>query len=426
MFNLDGLSNTRKIKWKYLKAGSIVLVGVKINDLIIPELTNFPVLTDNLLNELFVKYKFLADREVVIADALYNYSPYEVSERLKKSEETRNRINLFRKEYMNQKKMILFDLGVDINLDIPIIETGNIEKEYLIKDNFNSFSYMYGLNQDLDVIPSLFHRIDLAMSINDLLTNRLNSKFNLPEDKEVLFHLVVDLSKSMDSAGKLDLVIYALNSFYNYITGVLLNTKIKLYVFSDTCIPASYPLHGSEINRGDTNYSSFMKKVLHFKDKEVRNKIILFTDGQPMDRLEALKMAELIKKNKIDYTQLIFNIKDEQRHEIVFPDGRADGAVIDNVVSEIKESMVQVESTDRALDRKMKGIYKDFTEIAETCGGNQIILKINELIRIVSVEGYDRYLGLLTLATKEQTEAIRNESFEDAEKRVKKWNFRKL
>jgi len=169
-----------------------------------------------------------------------------------------------------------------------------------------------------------------------------------------------------------------------------------------------------------------MKKVLHFKDREVYNKIILFTDGQPTDRLEALKMAELIKKNKIDYTQLIFDIKDEQRHEVLFPDGRTDGAVIDNVVSEIKDNMVEVELTDEALDRKMKGIYKDFTEIAETCGGNQIILKINELIRIVSVECYDRYLGLLTLATKEQTEAIRNESFGDAEKRVKKWNFRKL
>lgn len=37
-----------------------------------------------------------------------------------------------------------------------------------------------------------------------------------------------------------------------------------------------------------------------------------------------------------------------------------------------------------------------------------------------------QYLGLLTMATKEQTEAIRSESFGNAEKRVKKWNFRRL
>ncbi len=426
MFNLDGLSNIRKVKWKYLKAGSIVLSGVKINDLVIPELTNFPVLTNNLLNELFVKYKFLGDREVVIADALYNFSPVEISQKLKKQEETRNKFNLYRKEFIYQKKMILHDLEIDSLLDVPIIDTENVEKDYLIKDNFNSFSYMYGLNQNLDLIPSLFHRIDLTMSISDLLTNRLNSKFNLPEDKEILLHLVVDYSNSMDSAGKLDLVLSTVNSFYKYITDILVNTKINLYVFSDTCIPAAYPLHGSEIKRGDTNYSSFIKKVLHFKDKDVHNKIILFTDGQPTDRMEALKMAELVKKNKIDYTQLIFDIKEEQRHEVTFPKGVVSSSIIDNVVEDMDDNMTRVELTDDALDNKMKGIYKDFTKIAENCGGNQIILKINELIRIVSIECYDRYLGLLTLATKEQAKTINNESFGDAEKRVKKWNFRKL
>ncbi len=424
MFNLDGLSNIRKVQWKHLKAGSIVLVGVKINDLIVEELVNFPVLTDSLLNELVAKYKFLADREVVVADALYNFSPFDVSDRLRKNEETRNRFNVLRQEHMHQKKMILLDLGMDASSEIPIIETESIEKEYLIRDNFNSFSYMYGLNQDLEEIPSLFHRMDLSLSIGDLLTDRVNSKFNLPEDKEVLLHLVVDFSKSMDSAGKLDLVIAALNYFHSYVTSVLSNTKIKLYVFSDTCRPASYPLHGSEIQRGDTNYSSFMKKVLHFKDREVHNKIILFTDGQPTDRPDALRLAELIRKNEIDYTQLIFDMKDEQRHEVILPDRATD--VIDNVVSEMTDDMVPVELTDEALDEKMKGIYKGFTEIAETCGGNQIILRVNELMRIVSVECYDRYLGLLTLATREQTEAIHNESFEDAEQRVKKWNFRKL
>ena len=158
----------------------------------------------------------------------------------------------------------------------------------------------------------------------------------------------------MDSGGKLDLVLSALNNFYKYISEVLLNTKIKLYVFSDTCIPADYPLKGSEIKRGDTNYSAFIKKVLHFRDKEVHNKIILFTDGQPTDRLEALKMAELIKKNKIDYTQLIFDIKDEQRHEILFPEGKPRKPVIDNIVDKADDSMTLIELTDEALDRKME------------------------------------------------------------------------
>jgi hypothetical protein len=426
MFSLDGLSNIRKVKWMNLRPGSIVLSGVKINNFIIPELKDFPVLTDNLLNDLLLKYKFLGSREVVIADALYNYSPMELSRELKNDNKKRNNINYLRQEFTNHKKMILHELNLDDYSNIPIIGTDNIERDYLIKDTYNSFSYMYGLNQNLDIIPSLFHRIDLSMSINDLLTKQIESKFNLPEDKEVLLHMVVDLSKSMDSFGKLDLVISAVNNFYSFITNALSNTKISLYVFSDTCKPVNFPLKGTEIKRSDTNYSSFMKKVLHCKDKEVHNKIILFTDGLPGDKLEALKIADLIKKNNIDYTQIIFDIWEEQRHEIILPEGQLDISVIDNCVSEETEDIVRHELKDDELDQKMKGIYKSFTEIAEHCGGNQIILKINELIKIVSVECYDRYLGLLTLATRKETEVINNESFAAVEKNVKKWDFRKL
>ena len=51
-------------------------------------------------------------------------------------------------------------------------------------------------------------------------------------------------------------------------------------------------------------------------------------------RQEALKMADLIKKNKIDYSQLIFDIQEEQRHEIILPKDNQDISVIDNCVSE--------------------------------------------------------------------------------------------
>ncbi len=52
---------------------------------------------------------------------------------------------------------------------------------------------------------------------------------------------------------------------------------------------------------------------------------------------------------------------------------------------------------DRQLDIKMSEHFKHYTDIAETAGGNQIIVRINELIKIISVECYDRYMGLLTL-----------------------------
>ncbi len=422
MFKLDGISGIKKVKWKHLRPGVIFLSGASVNGSPIPELLDFPVITEQLLYELFNKYRFLSDREVVIAEPVYNYSPFSLSKILKEGNEKRELLNQLRANHEKEKKMLLFEAGFDESPGIPLINTDVVDRDFLIKDTYNSFSYLYGLNNSLDLIPSVFHDLDLQMSVGDLLTGKINSKFNIPDDKEVLIHIAVDFSKSMDSMGKLDLVISSVEYFCNTIPLVFKNTKIKLYIFSDSCIPAELPFRSGAIERGDTSYSSFMKKVLHFRDKEVHNKVIVFTDGIPTDRTEALKIGELIKKNSVDYTQIIFDIKDEQRHEIEFPFGKERIDTADNVVTDVTDKMIQVELDDEALDRKMKRIFSEFTEIAEVCGGNQIILKINKFINLVSVECYDRYMGLLTLASREEAEALEKESSEEAKRRVKNWN----
>jgi hypothetical protein len=55
--------------------------------------------------------------------------------------------------------------------------------------------------------------------------------------------------------------------------------------------------------------------------------------------------------------------------------------------------------TPEELDRRKQGLFDTFTRIAETAGGNQIIIRVYEMLKLLSVEVYDRYLGLLTLAT---------------------------
>ncbi len=418
MFKLDGLGNIRKVRWTSLRPGVVILSGGTINDYPIPELTGFPVLTDSLISELSSRYQFLAGREVVVAEAVYNYSPFEFAAELRQSEQKRNSFNRLRQDFEATKKMVLLNMGLDLKTDVPIIGSDHVDREYMVKDTWNSFSYLYGLGDDLEPIPSFFHRMDLSLSLADLVTNRLQEKFNVPDDSQVVLHLVVDFSRSMDSLGKLDLVVQTVNAFYSFYTELLSNTTIKLYTFSDECRPALYPLQAAGVRRGNTAYASFLKKVLHHKEKEKRNKIILFTDGVPTDRSEALKIAELVKKNRIDYTQIIFDIKEEKRTEVVYADGAVVDAV-DNVVDELSADMLERVLSDEDLDAKMKRIFNEFTEVAETCGGNQIILKINELLNLVTVECYDRYLGLPSLATRAET--VQVEKTRTDKQRVKKW-----
>ncbi len=423
MFTLDGLSCIRKVKWKQLRPGSIVLGGIVINGSPIPELMDFPVLTEDIIYNLLKKYRLLEHKEVLIADALYNFNPYDLAGQMSDQKKSLNNFNKLRDDFNTQKTMILKDLGLEPDLDIPIINSEYVDRDYLRKDTYNSFTYMYGLDLDLEELPSMFHRPDLKLSISDLLTNRVNEKFNIPDDKEVNLHLVVDFSKSMDYGNKLELAITAVNSLYDFIIKNFKNCAINLYVFSDTCIPVVYPMNDIHFKRGDTSFSSFMKKVLHKRDRNVYNSIILITDGLPTDKEETLKIAELIKQNRIDYTQIILQMREEQRFEVKYPtDSKV--KITDNIIQEITSDMVDLDLTDEQLDSKMKKMYEDFTNIANICGGNQIILKINEFIKIVTVECYDRYLGALTLATKKDetiSEVIPGRM--EIKDRIKKWNF---
>lgn len=397
--NLSGLHNIRKTTWSRLRPGMIILHGFNLNGSVLPELVGYPVLTVNLVEKLYNRYRLLHNREVIVADALPGFRSFDISGEIMEKQQRMAVLNDLRRNFSTEKETILRELGLPPDLEVPLFDTEYAEKDYLIKDSYNSFSYLYGINNDNTPIPSLFDHLDLALSFGDLLTNGLTNKFRIPEDQEVMLHLVVDYSRSMESAGKLDLVLSALELFQDSINQVLKKTKIQLYIFSDTCLPVDHRLTGNEMKGGETNYGSFMKKVLHHRDRDIHNKVILFTDGRPSDRTEALKIAALFRKNKLDYTQLIFDIREEQREEIEIIGQYDESLTVDNIIrdEDMTSHMSRKILDNEALDNKINRIFGEFTEIAEAAGGNQVIVKINSLIKLVSVECYDRYMGLLTL-----------------------------
>ncbi len=398
MLNLEGINNIRKTTWRNLRPGMIVLQGFTINDKALPELYDYPILTIGLVQQLFTRYKLLHNRELIVADIQPGFPPDEISDQIIDNKRKLISLNSLRRDLSKEKRKILEELNLPPDLEIPLLGTDYVEKDFLIKDTYSSFSSLYGLGSHRTAIPSFFENLDLVLSLGDILANKLTNKFNLPEDNEVMLHLVVDYSRSMESAGKLSIVLSAINFFHTLITGSLEKTKIQLYTFSDICRPAVYPLTGGEMKGGETNYSSFMKKVLHLRDRDIYNKVILFTDGKPSDRTETLKIAALFKKNKVDYTQLIFAIKEEQREEILINGEFDHSLAVDSIINnkDMKDNMSSKLLNNEELELKLNRIFDEFTEIAEAAGGNQVIVKINSLMKMISIECYDRYMGLLT------------------------------
>ena len=421
MLEIPGFKGVKKIYWKDISVGMIIVDGIKINGSVPFELQNFPPITVALLKDLTSKYKLLNNKEVIVAYADSASSVQKMAFSMQKIEERIKAANNLRTNFQVERKKFISEL--ELAPDELFLNSSAINQNIRIKDTFNSFEAKLTDSP----IPSMFNRMEESINFADILSGRLKTKFNLPEDKEILLHLVVDYSYSMNTRDKLSLVLSTVHSFYNYLSESMLNLKIQLYVFSDECAVVKYPLSGKEIERRNTKYASFMKKVLHHNDKEVHNKIILFTDGEPSDREEALLNAGRLKKQKIDYTQIVFNIDDDRRNKV--KGNFSEKEIIDGfaIGSDNLESYLL---NDEEWAKEKEDIFYKFTEIAEACGGNQIIINVYELLNLVSFEVYDRYNGLLTLATsmpdEPPTDQMKKLIEPNNEKGIKPFLFKKL
>jgi hypothetical protein len=414
--------NLRRIDWQDLSPGMVFIGGVRINDIVPYELRGFPVITDEFLKHLRRQYRFLDRRPVIVGEPGMPQDPLsadEMREKLNKSAERLQYLNGFRKEQQREREAAGI-AGPLSSGPVPpspgfadFLPPSLQQQEHLVFNRFSSFTHPYTEIREEFQLPSLFSRPDLQITMEQLLSGRLFKEFRLPKDIPLQLHIVIDYSYSMELNNKLECAIRAANYLYKTIPRLMENTTIKLYAFSDDVREIGFPVSGRELDHGDTYYAAFLKRILRVRDREknsrriitlsepLRHKILLLTDGEPNDCAETLRLAEHIKSGKIDYTQLIFDFNESitelqvtEESGIVIKDGYADNRYL-------PESAAVREFTQEELEERKNKFYQTFTRIAESAGGNQIIVRIYEYMKLISVEVYDRYLGLLTIAERE-------------------------
>lgn len=351
MLNIEGIKSIKKIKWNEIQPGMILLGGLRINNQVPDEFKGFPVLNPLLLEDLANKFRLQYNREVIIAECASGFSPLLLSRQLRKIDGTLKKVNFFRNAFFSEKQRLTGPEKMEPNL--PLMESGFVSKRDSIENQGNSFTLPELLHANKRLIPTFLSDAPKPITLGQILAGQKEGP-KLPDDKHVLLHVVICYSFSINLHEKLNTLLTALSHFTRSINEFLGNTSIKYYVFSNECRPVNFPLNGKEMKKEDAAYSTFIKKVLHHKNRDIRNKVILFTDTPPVDREEAIHFARLFKKNKIDYTQILLNPEEH--------------------------------------------LYPVFTDFAHSCGGNQIILKDNKIAGLAALECYDRYLGLLTLA----------------------------
>lgn len=382
----------KKIRWKFLKPGQVITDDIRIDDVTIPELSEFPVLTNELLNRLTGKYRLNPDRVVTVVDNrfLNEYSgpDFDIHDFAVKAGE----INSARADLLGTKTELFRFAGMAQNPDVPLISTSLVKKENLIQDFFNSITNP--LKNAMAVVPSFFRNLRGKVTLEDMINSRVGSVLKVPHDMDVTLHLVLDYSASMESENRMLLAAGAITGFMDFVKKNLNRTNVRLYAFSDSCAEMTMAVDPDAVVRNDTNYASFMNLVMANRNAASCNKVILFSDGIPTDMEETLVLADRFRDEKIDYTQIIFRIDKERYREVYV--GEDKSSMKDNLVFDADPAYVKKVSPKEA-DRKYLETINNFTRVAKKCGGNQVIVNMNEATPPLLLECYDRYLGILSI-----------------------------
>ncbi len=391
MLELPGFRGLRKIPWKQISPGMIIISGVKVNNTTPQELFNYPILNAGLIYEITKKYHFKDGKEVVIAEVEKGNSPEKLAISLRSIEKRLQIVNEFRK-YIHQKKILLSE-KVQFNeiKDLRVIDSENVVRSESILNLFNTFEVkLKGFKT-----PSIFNKLSEDILLLDIFSKNIIKKFDFPDDRQILIHIVIDYSKDMYESKYLKETIMALDSFKKLVMECNINMTLNFYGFSDECNPLKTPLSERDMDRKGRNFSSFQKKILRFKKPNTINKVILISCGPPDDFVDAIETGGKLKRGGIDYSQIMLQ------------------------------------------KIPLKSTIEKWKAICMTCSGNQIILKEVELLELTLLEVFDLYLGNLTLANKVMVEPTfkefvnpkiiaKNPNEEQKKRVIKTFEFKKL
>ena len=139
MLELPGFLGLKKILWKNISPGMIIISGAKLNNTTPSELFNYPIISASLIFEITKKYHFRDGKEIIIAMVEKGNSPEKLARALRSIEKRINIFNEFRLTLLKNKLNALTKLNYIPNNDIKIYNSDLVASNENILNNFNSF-----------------------------------------------------------------------------------------------------------------------------------------------------------------------------------------------------------------------------------------------------------------------------------------------
>ena len=393
----------RRVRWENLPLGSIILEWTTIHGSSIPELAEYPVITERIRHKLHSRYQFLADTTVTIADPDSGID----RERIMKAAGDSlilggvfPEVERFRE---GLRRQWLADPGARSGLSRVSAYDGG--PYILTKDWARSVGTI--IKEDTAFGSALLNRENKPETPGSMISRLLTSGIRLPDANESAVHLGLDISFSMTSAGKAGFVYNNLQELLSVTAEKLRISTWNLWLLSDDVTPGNwrYPLEGAgdldamlrrqSAVSGNTNFAPFFRKVLETKNRFKNNLCILVTDGVCQDRPAALRTAEMLAGEGIDYLQLVIHQDEEYRKGVITenPENSTDGVTPEELIS---ETDTLFERNDDELRKYCDNRLREVTDIAEAAKGGQLIMTWYPLFSYISLDVYSRWLGTVS------------------------------
>ncbi len=394
-------SRIRKVKWKNLPLGSVIIQWPVINGAAVNELAAYPLITERLRTELRNKYQFLDNITVTIADPSAGLDQGFINSIVSDARQLLSGIPAMQalKKKLRQNLYSRSDIRDGI--------AGQLKYEdspFFLKKNW-ARSVRTCLHDTGDFGSGFFGEDITKGDLTGLISRMIMKEVPLPSQRPLSVDVGIDVSRSMYLNGKSESAFQQFLDIILKVSREFPYTQWRLWLVSGgTEIVhwdrfAGTELRGidgvmarHDIESGETRFSPFFRKVLNERKSAGKQLCILITDGACSDMAAALRSAEELKGEGIDYLQLILHRDEEYRNMVRLGDS---AKAVDGVVSdeEISDDDSEHKRTDEDLKSCTDDLLKRITDIAEAAHGGQIVMTYYPVFSFVSLDVYERYLG---------------------------------
>jgi hypothetical protein len=368
----------------------------------IPELLDYPVITERLRDALSRRYQFLLSRTVTIADPSVGVEPHDIRAAAREGQQLARALEAGAVLKQRTRQELLAGAGVRKGLQEQMSYEGS---PYMLHRDW-ARSVTEALSDDAPFGIGVWGAT--GPSAVDLAARMLTGELPRLSRTAVTLDIGFDISRSMMLDDRGGYAYTRARRILTEIRGHLNVVNWRLWMISDDTTlaarsergyseePLATVMNRAGVRSGETRFAPFFRTMLSSRPDNGSHLCILLTDGECSDRPETLRYAERLARSGSEYLQIVLHRDDDYREYV----RRASGVRgVDNIMdqSDLADGDLLHVRSDEELRAAVHAELQKVTDIAEAAHGGQIVLTYFPLFELMAIDVYERYLGKVLL-----------------------------